>query len=147
MKTLNKVILIGRLTKDPELRFTPANGVAVTTFTLAVDRPFLNQKGERETDFIPVVVWRKLAETCANNLKKGRLVGVSGRLQVRSYDTPGGQRRYVTEVVADEVQFLDRPKAMEQDPGLGDNNEGIGDIDFDFNFDDESLNEGDDVPF
>lgn len=146
MKTLNKVILIGRLTKDPELRFTPANGVAVTTFTLAVDRPFLNQKGEREADFIPVVVWRKLAETCANNLKKGRLVGVSGRLQVRSYDTPGGQRRWVTEVVADEVQFLDRPKS-EQDSGLGDANEGIEDIDFDFNFDENIGEEGDDVPF
>ncbi|MCG0275119.1 MAG: single-stranded DNA-binding protein [Thermosediminibacteraceae bacterium] len=143
---MNKVILIGRLTKDPELRFTPANGVAVTTFTLAVDRPFLNQKGEREADFIPVVVWRKLAETCANNLKKGRLVGVSGRLQVRSYDTPGGQRRWVTEVVADEVQFLDRPKS-EQDSGLGDANEGIEDIDFDFNFDENIGEEGDDVPF
>lgn len=146
MKTLNRVILIGRLTKDPELRFTPVNGVAVTTFTVAVDRPFLNQKGERETDFIPIVVWRKLAETCANNLKKGRLVAVSGRIQVRSFDTPGGQRRYVTEVVADEVQFLDRPRTVEQDPGFGDN-EGIGDIDFDINFDEGNLSEGDDVPF
>ncbi|ADL08965.1 single-stranded DNA-binding protein [Thermosediminibacter oceani] len=143
---MNKVILIGRLTKDPELRFTPANGVAVATFTLAVDRPFINQKGEREADFIPVVVWRKLAETCANNLKKGRLVGVSGRLQVRSYDTPGGQRRWVTEVVADEVQFLDRPRSAEPNSGFSGNNEGIEDIDFDFDFD-ENVSEGDDVPF
>jgi single-strand DNA-binding protein len=110
VKALNKVILIGRLTRDPELRYTPANSVPVATFTLAVDRPFLNQKGEREADFIRIVVWRKLAENCANNLKKGRQVAVSGRLQVRSYDTPEGQRRSVTEVVADEVKFLDRPK-------------------------------------
>ncbi|MGB9840589.1 single-stranded DNA-binding protein, partial [Thermovenabulum sp.] len=84
---MNKVILIGRLTKDPELRYTPGSGVAVATFTLAVSRPFLNQKGERDTDFIPIVVWRKLAEQCASNLRKGRLVGVSGRLQVRSFET------------------------------------------------------------
>ncbi|HHW01393.1 MAG TPA: single-stranded DNA-binding protein [Thermoanaerobacterales bacterium] len=107
---MNKVILIGRLTRDPELRYTPANSVPVATFTLAVDRPFLNQKGEREADFIRIVVWRKLAENCANILKKGRQVAVSGRLQVRSYDTPEGQRRSVTEVVADEVKFLDKPK-------------------------------------
>lgn len=107
---MNKVILIGRLTRDPELRFTPANSVPVTTFTIAVDRPFLNQKGEREADFIRIVVWRKLAEVCANNLKKGRQVAVSGRLQVRSYEGQDGQRRSVSEVVADEVKFLERPK-------------------------------------
>lgn len=103
---LNRVILIGRLTKDPELRYTPS-GVAVATFTLAVDRPFKNQQGERETDFIPIVVWRKLAETCSNYLNKGRLVAADGRLQIRTYDTAEGQRRWVTEVVADNVQFLD----------------------------------------
>ena len=102
---LNKVILIGRLTRDPELRFTPANGIAVTNFTIAVDRPFTNQKGEREADFIRIVVWRKLAEICANNLSKGRLVAVDGRLQIRSYEAQDGQRRYMTEVVANEVKF------------------------------------------
>ena len=107
---LNRIVLIGRLTKDPELRFTPANGVPVTQFTIAVDRPYVNQKGERETDFIRIVTWRKLAELCANNLTKGRLVGVDGRLQIRSYEGQDGHRRYVTEVVADAVQFLDRPK-------------------------------------
>lgn len=107
---MNKVVLIGRLTRDPELRYTAGGGVAVTTFTLAVDRPFTNQQGEREADFIKIVTWRKLAEVCANNLNKGRLVGVSGRLQVRSYDTQEGLRRWVTEVVADEVKFLDKPK-------------------------------------
>lgn len=107
---MNKVILIGRLTKDPELRYTPGTGVPVATFTLAVDRRFTNASGERETDFIKIVVWRKLAELCANNLNKGRLVGVCGRLQVRSFEGQDGQKRWVTEVVADEVQFLDWPK-------------------------------------
>ncbi|MCL6639080.1 MAG: single-stranded DNA-binding protein [Firmicutes bacterium] len=105
---LNKVILIGRLTKDPELRYTP-NGVAVAKFTLAVDRAFSRQ-GEREADFIDIVVWQKQAETCANYLGKGRLVAVEGRLQVRSYDDNQGIRRKAAEVVADRVQFLDRPK-------------------------------------
>ena len=105
---LNRVILIGRLTKDPELRYTPA-GVAVAQFTLAVDRPFSSQSGEREADFIPVVVWRQLAETCANYLRKGRLAAVEGRIQVRSYDNNEGKRVYVTEVVADNVRFLERP--------------------------------------
>lgn len=106
---LNRIILIGRLTRDPELRYT-ANGVAVATFTLAVDRPFQNQQGQREADFIRIVVWQKLAEVCANNLGKGRLVAVEGRLQVRSYDTPEGQKRSISEVVAENVRFLDWPK-------------------------------------
>ncbi|NKI20318.1 single-stranded DNA-binding protein [Paenibacillus dendritiformis] len=103
---LNRVILIGRLTRDPELRYTPS-GVAVTQFTLAVDRPFSNQNGEREADFIPVVTWRQLAETCANYLRKGRLTAVEGRIQVRSYDNNEGKRVYVTEVIADNVRFLE----------------------------------------
>lgn len=103
---LNRVILIGRLTKDPELRYTPA-GVAVTQFTLAVDRPFSSQAGEREADFIPVVTWRQLAETCANYLRKGRLAAVEGRIQVRNYDNNEGRRVYVTEVIADNVRFLE----------------------------------------
>jgi len=111
---LNKVILIGRLTRDPELKSLPS-GVSVATFTLAVDRRFTNQQGEREADFIPIVVWRALAETVGKYLTKGRLVAVSGRLQVRSYDTPEGQRRYVTEVVADEVQFLERSNNPERE--------------------------------
>ncbi|MGZ9585955.1 single-stranded DNA-binding protein [Paenibacillus marinisediminis] len=103
---LNRVILIGRLTKDPELRYTPS-GVAVTQFTLAVDRPFSSQGGEREADFIPVVTWRQLAETCANYLRKGRLTAVEGRIQVRNYDNNEGKRVYVTEVIADNVRFLE----------------------------------------
>lgn len=106
---LNKVILIGRLARDPELRYTPG-GTAVTRLVLAVDRSFVNRQGEREADFIDVVVWQKQAETCANYLGKGRMVAVEGRLQVRSYEDNQGIRRRVTEVVADNVRFLDRPK-------------------------------------
>ncbi|TJY41717.1 single-stranded DNA-binding protein [Cohnella pontilimi] len=105
---LNRVILIGRLTKDPELRYTPA-GVAVAQFTLAVDRPFSRDQGEREADFIPIVTWRQLAETCANYLRKGRLAAVEGRMQVRNYENNEGRRVYVTEVVADNVRFLESP--------------------------------------
>ena len=103
----NKVILIGRLTADPEMRFTPS-GLPVAKYTLAVNRNFSNKQGERETDFIDVVVWRGLAETCANNLKKGYMVAVDGRLQIRSYEDNQGVRRKAAEVVAENVRFLDR---------------------------------------
>ncbi|GIN86726.1 single-stranded DNA-binding protein 1 [Heyndrickxia sporothermodurans] len=103
---MNRVILVGRLTKDPELRYTPS-GVAVATFTLAVNRTFTNQQGEREADFINCVVWRKPAENVANFLKKGSLAGVDGRLQTRNYEGQDGKRVYVTEVVAESVQFLE----------------------------------------
>jgi single-strand DNA-binding protein len=103
---LNRVVLIGRLTKDPELRYTPA-GVAVATFTLAVDRPFSNQQGNREADFLNIVTWRQLAETCANYLRKGRLTAVEGRIQVRHYDNNEGKRVYMTEIIADNVRFLE----------------------------------------
>jgi single-strand DNA-binding protein len=103
---LNKVVLIGRLTKDPELRFTPGMGKAVTTFTIAVDRRF-SKDGQREADFIPIVVWGKQAESTANYMSKGKLIGVSGRIQTRNYEAKDGSRRYVTEVIAEEVQFLE----------------------------------------
>ncbi len=106
---LNRIILIGRLTRDPELRYTP-QGVPVASFSLAVDRPFSNQQGQRETDFIDCIAWRKLGETVGNHLTKGRLVAVEGRLQVRSYEAQDGTKRRVSEVVADSVRFLDRPK-------------------------------------
>lgn len=106
---LNRVILIGRLTRDPELRYTP-QGVPVASFALAVDRPFSNQQGEREADFIDCIAWRKLAETVGNHLTKGRLVAVEGRLQIRSYETQDGSKRRVAEVIADSVRFLDRPR-------------------------------------
>ncbi|MDR7482415.1 MAG: single-stranded DNA-binding protein [Armatimonadota bacterium] len=104
---LNRIILIGRLTRDPELRYVPS-GQPVASFSLAVDRPFTNQQGERETDFIDIVAWRKLAEQVSQHLSKGRLVAVEGRLQIRSFETQDGQKRRVAEVVADAVRFLDR---------------------------------------
>jgi single-strand DNA-binding protein len=115
---LNRVLLVGRLARDPELRYTP-NGTAVATFTLAVNRQFTNQQGEREADFINVVVWRKPAENVANYLKKGSLAGVDGRLQTRSYEGQNG-RVFVTEVVADSVQFLE---SKGKDSGIRKNNE------------------------
>ena len=115
---LNRVILIGRLTRDPELRYTPA-GVAVTQFTLAVDRPFSGNREEREADFIPVVTWRQLAETCANYLRKGRLAAVEGRIQVRNYENNEGRRVYVTEVIADNVRFLESPNREGGGQGQG----------------------------
>ncbi|MED4978262.1 single-stranded DNA-binding protein [Geobacillus stearothermophilus] len=103
---MNRVVLVGRLTKDAELRYT-SSGVAVASFTLAVNRPFANQQGEREADFVNVVAWRKTAENLANYTKKGSMIGVDGRIQTRSYEKDG-RRVYVTEVVADTVQFLGR---------------------------------------
>ncbi|WP_019243385.1 MULTISPECIES: single-stranded DNA-binding protein [Bacillus] len=103
---MNRVVLVGRLTKDPDLRYTP-NGVPVATFTLAVNRNFSNQQGDREADFINCVVWRKPAENVANFLKKGSLAGVDGRIQTRNYEGQDGKRVYVTEIVAESVQFLE----------------------------------------
>ncbi len=104
---MNKVILLGRLTRDPEVRYTPT-GKVVCQFTLAVDRPFANQEGQREADFIPVVIWGKSAELCGNSLTKGQRALVEGRLQVRSYDAKDGSKRYVTEVIADRFEFIER---------------------------------------
>jgi len=131
---------VGRLAQQPELRYTQ-NGVAVARFTVAVSRPFTNQQGEREADFIDIVVWRAQAENCANYLAKGRLVGVEGRLQIRSYETAEGQKRRVAEVVADRVEFLDRSKDSAQGgtqggteaPGQG--------------FEGDAAGSGDDLPF
>lgn len=107
---INNLTLVGRLTKDPELKYT-GNGTAVATFTLAVNRNFTNQSGEREADFINCVIWRKPAETLANYAKKGVLIGVTGRIQTRSYDNQQGHKVYVTEVIADNFQLLESKKA------------------------------------
>ena len=107
---INRVVLVGRLTKDPESQYTP-NGIAIAKFTIAVDRFTKNpETGEKETDFIPVVAWRRSAEFVTQYITKGRLVGVEGRMQVRSWVAQDGSRRYMTEVVADNVQGLDRAK-------------------------------------
>ena len=109
MSGLNQVVLIGNLTRDPELRYT-ADGTPVTSFSIAVNRPFVNRQGEREADFVPVVVWKKQAETCSEYLMKGSQVAVEGRLQVRNYEDKDGIRKWVTEVVARRVDFLQRLK-------------------------------------
>ncbi len=102
---MNKVFLIGRLTRDPELRYTGSN-VAVASFTLAVNRNYTSQSGEREADFINIVVWRKQAENVKNYLSQGSQVAIDGRIQTRTYDDQEGKKRYVTEIVADNVEFL-----------------------------------------
>jgi len=136
---INRWIGIGRLTKDPDMRYLP-NGTAVTSFTLAVDRPFTNSNGEKEADFINIVTWRQLAENCANYLRKGRLCAVEGRIQVRHYDNNEGRRVYVTEVVADNVRFLER--------GEQQNSGGKGRADDPFRDDGKPLEIGpDDIPF
>lgn len=104
---MNKVVLIGRLTKDPELKYTPGQGTAVTTVTIAVDRQ-KTKDGKKEADFIPVVIWGKQAESTAQYVSKGKLIGIAGRIQTRSYEHKDGYKVYVTEVVAEEVQFLER---------------------------------------
>lgn len=110
---INRIVLVGRLVEKPELRYT-GSGVAVAHFTLAVDRPFKNQQGERETDFIDIVAWRGAAEFAANYLDRGRWAAVDGRLQLRTYQTQEGQTRKVTEVVADSVQAVGpRPEGQE----------------------------------
>ena len=103
---INNIVLIGRLTKDVELKYTPANQ-AVATFTLAVNRTFKNANGERESDFINCVIWRKSAENFANFVKKGALIGITGRIQTRNYENAQGQRVYITEVIAENFQMLE----------------------------------------
>lgn len=148
---LNRVILIGRLTHDPELRYTNS-GVAVTKFSLAVGRNYANQQGERETDFFNIVTWRGLAENCAKFIRKGSLVGLEGRLQVRKYENQEGRTIRVTEVIADEVRFLDSKKSQDTVSDYG-ANYGTGNNKFSPN-DDPFASEGkpidisdDDLPF
>lgn len=125
---MNNIILIGRLTKDPDLRYTQA-GKAVCSFTLAVDRPYSGDK--KEADFINIVVWNKVGENCAQYLSKGRKVAVQGRLQIRNYEDDKGYKKYITEVVANSVEFLE----------FGDKKGTNGDFGIDVDFDES------DVPF
>lgn len=120
---LNRVVLVGRLTKDPVLRYTES-GVAVARFTLAVNRNYTNQQGERETDFINITVWRGLAENCAKFTHKGSLVGVDGRLQVRTYENQEGHTVWATEVVAEDVRFLESKNSRTNDNTVGGNHTG-----------------------
>lgn len=150
---INNVVLVGRLTKDADLRYT-ANGTGVATFTLAVNRNFTNQDGNRDADFINCVIWRKSAETLANYAKKGTLLGVTGRIQTRNYENQQGQRVYVTEVVAENFQLLESRGTNEerknndtndfngQETSNKNNNESADDP-----FDDSSIDISDDLPF
>ena len=117
---MNKVILAGRLARDPEVRYTQS-GKAVATLTLAVSRRFSRNASDQQptADFIPIVAWEKLAEICGNNLIKGSQILVEGRMQVRSYDAQDGSKRYVTEIVADEVEFLDSRSSAPQSGDFG----------------------------
>lgn len=119
---INRVVLVGRLTRDPELRYT-ANGAAVANFTVAVNRTFKNAQGEREADFINCIIWRKAAENFANFTNKGSLVGIEGRIQTRNYDNQQGQRVYVTEVVVENFSLLEsRSESEKRSSGNGSNN-------------------------
>ncbi|MDT2451143.1 single-stranded DNA-binding protein [Enterococcus avium] len=144
---INNVVLVGRLTKDPDLRYT-ASGTGVATFTLAVNRNFTNQDGNRDADFINCVIWRKSAETLANYAKKGTLLGVTGRIQTRSYENQQGQRVYVTEVVADNFQLLEsRSNNEKRQDDKSQQNTNINNVESD-PFNGSSIDIGDDdLPF
>lgn len=144
---INRVVLIGRLTKDVEVKYTQS-GVAVGTFSLAVNRPFTNASGEREADFINAVIWRKAAENFANFTHKGALVAIEGRLQTRNYEDGNGRRVYITEVVADNFSLLEKksdgqqskPKTQTPDPFANQENQnkfaGSGNTEVDISDDD-----------
>lgn len=107
---MNKVLLVGRLVRDPELKHIEMSGRNLCSFTIAVNRNFINSRGEKEADFIPVIVWGKVAEAVSSYMKKGSLISVSGRLQLRNYESKDGNKKYVTEVVGEEILFLDSKK-------------------------------------
>lgn len=140
---MNKVILVGRLTRDPELRFTAMKGTATSQITLAVDK-YNAATGEREADFINVVIWGKQAEATANHMLKGGLMAVCGRLQTRSYDGKDGTKRYVTEVVASEIQFLSKGSGAAGKGNETLSNDGFGGMGFD---DDLTPVDDGDIPF
>lgn len=133
---LNRVAIVGRLTRDPEIRYASDNQLAITRFTVAVDRVF-KRDGQPTADFLPVVVFGKSAENCHKYLGKGRLVAVAGRLQSRTWDDQEGKRRYSYDIIADEVNFLDRAGDTRPQPTM----EGVGDEDF------HPVEEDDDLPF
>ncbi len=142
---LNRIVLIGRLVRDPELRYT-SNGTPVCNFTLAVERNYTNREGDRDVDFINIVTWRKRAETCAQHLGKGRLVGIDGSLQIRKSESKKDGRTYINpEVVAENVRFLDWPDDDQEQAGKSNLKEEVEE----FNNDDDDLDVEDefDVPF
>ena len=143
---INNVVLVGRMTRDAELRYTPQNQ-AVATFTLAVNRNFKNQSGEREADFINVVIWRQQAENLANWAKKGVLIGITGRIQTRNYENQQGQRVYVTEVVADNFQMLESRNQQSQGNSFQNGNSSQGSYQSPFGNSNPMDISDDDLPF
>ena len=115
---MNKIVILGRLTKDPEVRYTPSQKV-VASLTLAVDRPFLGQDGKREADFIPVVIWGKTAELVGNSCAKGHRLLVEGRLQIRNFDAKDGTKHWVTEVIANSIEFIERKEQAKKMTDMG----------------------------
>jgi len=141
---LNRIVLIGRLVRDPELRYT-SNGTPVCNFTLAVERNYTNREGDRDVDFINIVTWRKRAETCAQHLGKGRLVGIDGSLQIRKSESKKDGRTYINpEVVAENVRFLDWPDDDQEQAGKSNLKEEVEEFD---NDDDLEVEDEFDVPF
>ena len=138
---MNKVILIGRLTKDVELRYTQTNNTAVASFSLAVNRKFVKNGEERQADFFNIIAWNKLAETISKYLFKGNQVAISGRLETRTWDDANGQKHYVTEIIAEEVDFIE--------PRNKQNNDAILNSSVPVNSNDSSdfISNGDDLPF
>ncbi|MGN1338622.1 MAG: single-stranded DNA-binding protein [Candidatus Coprovivens sp.] len=147
---MNKAIIIGRLTRDPEMR-TTTSGLNSTTFTVAVSRNYTNQNGERDTDFINCVAWRKQAENISKYCTKGSQVAVEGRIQTRSYDAQDGTKRYVTEIIADNVTFLSGKGGSASDSNFGGDNSNIATTDISEDpfkdFGDEVALSDDDLPF
>ena len=137
---MNKVILMGRLTRDPEVRYTQTNNTLVASFSLAVNRRFVRQGEERQADFINIVAWSKLGEFCSKYFKKGQQVAVTGRLQTRTWDDDQGQKHYITEVVAEEAYFADSKR-----DGVVDNT--FGSIPMPTPDSDFEVSSGDDLPF
>ena len=134
---MNRAVIIGNLTRDPELRTTRETGLSVCSFTVAVSRRMANQSGERQADFIPVVAWRGTAENCAKYLQKGSQVAVAGAIQTRSYEDDMGTRRYVTEIIADEVKFIGRireDRGSKADKDWQSEGEYLAEVDEDFPF-------------
>lgn len=120
VEMINRTVLVGRLVADPELKYTPS-GIAVCKFRLAVNRPFKNEQGETQADFISCVAWRKQAENLANFMKKGNLIGIDGRIQTGSYEDQDGKRVYTTDVIADSIQFLEPRNSSQNGSDLAQN--------------------------
>ena len=138
---MNKVILMGRLTKDPEVRYTQTNNTLVANFNLAVNRRFVKQGEERQADFITIIAWNKLGEFCSKYFKKGQQVGIIGRIQTRSWEDEQGQKHYATEVIAEEAYFADSKKDDNSSSQFGNYSfEPTGEGDFE-------ITDNDDLPF